>query len=130
MREFAQDLTIALQEDKPGALAGVLAVVARANLNIEGYAEIEGLVHLLTENATAARQALERAGVRVRRQRQVLVVDAPNRVGTAACIFRRIADSGINIHFSYVAAGDRVVIGADRLDELSDLGLDGDAERG
>jgi hypothetical protein len=125
MWSFAQDLTIALQEDRPGALAQVLAVLAAARLNVEGYAEIEGLVHLLPEDVTAAREVLERAGVRVRRQRAVLVVDAANEVGKAAGIFRRIADAGINIHFSYVAAGDRVVIGADRLNELADLPLDG-----
>jgi hypothetical protein len=125
MWSLAQDLTIALQEDRPGALAQVLAVLAAARLNVEGYAEIEGLVHLLPEDVTAAREVLERAGVRVRRQRAVLVVDAANEVGKAAGIFRRIADAGINIHFSYVAAGDRVVIGADRLNELADLPLDG-----
>jgi hypothetical protein len=124
MWSFAQDLTIGLQEDRPGALARVLAVLAAARLNVEGYAMIEGLLHVLAQDVTAAREALERAGVRVRRQRAVLVVEAANEVGKAAGIFRRIADAGINVHFSYVAAGDRVVIGADRLDELADLPLD------
>ncbi|HET7039129.1 MAG TPA: hypothetical protein VFH97_04535 [Gemmatimonadales bacterium] len=127
MWSFGQDLTISLQEDKPGALARVLAVLAAARLNVEGYAEIEGLLHVLADDAAAAREALERAGVRVRRQRAVLVVGAANEVGKAAGIFRRIADAGINVHFSYVAAGDRMVIGADRLNELADMPLEGGA---
>jgi hypothetical protein len=125
MVEFAEDLTVGLEEDRPGALAAVFALVARANLNIEGYAFIEGLLHVLATDASAARTALEGAGVRVRRQRKVLVVDGENRVGKAAGILLRIAEVGANVHFSYVAAGDRVVIGAERLEELAGLGLDG-----
>jgi len=125
MVQFAEDLTIALDEDRPGALAAVFAMVARANLNIEGYAFIEGLLHVLTPDASAARTTLENGGVRVRRQRKVLVVDGENRVGQAASILLRIAEVGANVHFSYVAAGDRVVIGAERLEELADLRLDG-----
>ena len=124
MVEFAQDLTISLEEDRPGALAGVFAIVARHNLNIEGYAFIEGLLHFLTRDVSAARNALEGAGIRVRRQRKVLVVPGDNQVGKAAAILGRIAEIGVNIHFSYVAAGDRVVIGAERLEELADLQLD------
>jgi hypothetical protein len=122
--EFAEDLTVGLAEDRPGALAAVLALVARANLNVEGYAFIEGLLHFLTTQPTAARSVLEGAGIRVRRQRKVLVVDGQNRVGQAASILLRIAEAGANVHFSYVAAGDRVVIGAERLEELARLELD------
>jgi hypothetical protein len=124
MVEFAQDLTVSLDEDRPGALAGLFAVVARNGLNIEGYAFIEGLLHFLTRDAPGARRALEAAGIRVRRQRDVLVVPGENQTGKAAAILLRIADAGANIHFSYVAAGDRVVIGAERLTELAGLQLD------
>ncbi|MDH3497142.1 MAG: ACT domain-containing protein [Gemmatimonadota bacterium] len=124
MTELAHDLTVNLEEDRPGALAAVLGVVARAGVNLEGYALIEGLLHFLTKDAATARSALLAAGVHVRRQRDVLVVYAENRVGAAARIFRRIADAGINVHFSYVLADNRVVIGADSLAELARLGLD------
>jgi predicted amino acid-binding ACT domain protein len=124
MVEFAEDLTVSLEQDRPGALAEVFAIVARANLNLEGYAFIEGLLHFLTRDASVARHSLEGAGIRVRRQRKVLVVDGENQVGKAAAILSRIAEIGINIHFSYVAAGDRVIIGAERLDDLADLQLD------
>jgi hypothetical protein len=124
MVEFAEDLTISLEQDRPGALGEVFRIVARANLNVEGYAFIEGLLHLLTRDASAARMALEASGIRVRRQRQVLVVDGENQIGKAAAILVRIAGAGANIFFSYVAAGDRVVIGAERQKELADLRLD------
>lgn len=125
MQELAQDLTVNLQEDRPGQIARVLGVVAAAGLNVEGYAAIEGLLHFVTLDASAARHALLRAGVLVRRQRNVLVVNAPNRVGTAARIFQRAADAAINVDFSYVAANDRVVIGTDQLEALAALDLGG-----
>jgi hypothetical protein len=123
MHEFAKDLTVNLEDDRPGKIAGVLEVVAAANVNIEGYAVIEGLLHFLTKDAATACEALLRAGIQVRRQRDVLVVYAENRVGSAARIFRRIADAGVNVHFTYVLADNRIVIGADSLAELIDLRL-------
>jgi hypothetical protein len=130
MQEFAQDVTVDLKQDQPGTLAAVLEVVAAAKLNIEGYAAIEGLLHFVTKDASAARLALQRAGVRVSRQREVLVVDAPNRVAAAARILRRIAEAGINVYFTYVAANDRVVIGAEKLEEVARLDLSGVACNG
>jgi hypothetical protein len=120
---FAQDVTVSLGDDRPGAIAHVLAVLAAADLNLEGFAVIEGLMHLVTTDASVARRALEGAGVRVRRQCDVLVVDAPNAVGAAALVFRRISDAGINVSFTYVAANDRVVIAVDRFHELAMLDL-------
>lgn len=125
MQEIAQDVTVKLGEDRPGAIAQVFEVVAGSGLNIEGYATIEGLLHFVTRDAAAARDALRRAGIRSSRQRDVLVVRAPNRVGAAARMLRRAADAGINVHFTYVAANDRIVIGAERLEALAALDLGG-----
>ncbi len=127
MHEFAQDVTVRLEEDRAGSLAGVLEVIAGAEINLEGYALIEGLLHFLTKDASAAREALEKAGVRVRRQRAVLGVHADNEIGSAARIFRRIADAELNIHFTYVLADNRIVVGADSLATLVDLQLSGAA---
>ena len=125
MHEFAQDITVSLDEDRPGALAGIFEIISRADINIEGYAVIEGLLHFLTKDGAAARDRLQQAGVRVRRQRDVFVVYVPNRVGGAAEVFRRIADAGINVHFSYVVADNRLVIGADSIAALAELRLGG-----
>ena len=123
MPKFAQDVTVSLGDDRPGAIARVLSIVAAAGQNVEGFAVIEGLMHLVTVKAAVTREALEAAGVRVRRQRDVVVVDAPNAPGSAARILGRIAAAGINVSFSYVAANDRLVIGADRLDDVAKLDL-------
>lgn len=125
MHEFAEDLTVILEEDRPGMLAEVLEIIACADVNVEGYAIIEGLLHFLTKDGSMAREVLQRAGVRVRRQREVFVVYVPNRVGGAAKVFRLIAEAGINVHFSYVLADNRLVIGADSLSTLAELQLGG-----
>ena len=90
-----------------------------------GYADIGGVVHLLTKDVTAARRALETAGIPVQRDQQVLVVQIENPPGAAAKILRRIADAGMNVHFSYVAANNRLVIGVTSLRKAADLRLGG-----
>jgi len=68
---------------------------------------------LLTGDAPAAQRALRATGIRVRGERQVIVIGVDDRPGVAAGVFRRIADAGINVEFSYVANQNRMVIGAD-----------------
>ncbi len=117
MQNLATDLTVNLQEDRPGMLAKAIEAVAKAGINIDGFAEIEGILHVLTKDAASTRRALEAAGFQVREQ-QVLVMDADDGPGVAAGIFRRIADKGVNINFTYAANNNRVVLGASDLQKI------------
>ena len=118
MAHIATDLAVTLPEDRPGMLARAVNAVSHAGLNLEGHAEMEGVVHVLTVDADAARQALEDAGFRIVREHQVLIVSVQDKPGSAANVFRRIADAKVNIRFSYLATGNRLVIAADELGEL------------
>jgi len=118
MHNLAKDLTVTLQADRPGTLAKATQAVAKAGINIDGYAEVEGILHVLTKDATPTRQALEAAGFQVRDEQQVLVIDVEDRPGVAADIFRRIADAGVNVNFTYVAANNRIVVGANNLQKV------------
>lgn len=118
MAHVATDLAVTLPEDRPGMLARAVHAVSHAGLNLEGHAEMEGVVHVLTVDADAARQALEDAGFRIVREQQVVLVPVQDTPGSAANIFRRIADAKVNIRFSYLATGNRLVIAADELGEL------------
>jgi len=118
MAHVATDLAVTLPEDRPGMLAKAVNAVSAAGLNLEGHAEMEGVVHVLTTDADAARQALEGAGFRVVREQQVVLVPVEDRPGSAASVFRRIADAKVNIRFSYLATGNRLVIAADELGDL------------
>jgi hypothetical protein len=112
MQTLARDLTITLGDDRPGALASALEAVAKANVNIEGYAESGGTLHLMTSDTKATRRALESAGLKIAREEDVVVAELVDRPGVAAGVFRQIADRNINVTFSYVATGNRIVVGA------------------
>ena len=120
MAHVATDLAVTLPDDRPGMLAKAVNAVSSAGLNLEGHAEMEGVVHVLTTDADAARGALEAAGFRIVREQQVVLVPVEDRPGSAASIFRRIADAKVNIRFSYLATRNRLVIAADELGELVD----------
>lgn len=112
MQTLARDLTVTLGDDRPGALATALEAIAKANINIEGYAESAGTLHLLTSDANSTRRALESAGLKIAREEEVVVAELVDRPGVAAGVFRQIADRNINVTFSYVATGNRIVVGA------------------
>ena len=121
MPTIAKDFTIKLQEDRPGALANAFEAVAKTGINVEGYAEIEGMLHVLTLDSAAARRAFESAGLTVAREEDVVVADVVDRPGVAANIFRQIADAKVNVTFSYVATNNRIVIGATNLAKVQEI---------
>jgi hypothetical protein len=108
----ATDLTVALAEDRPGTLARAMSAIAGAGINVEGYTEVHGVFHVLTADNASARAALVGAGFDVRGEDPVLVVQLDNRPGAAAEVLLRIADAGVNLSFSYLATGNRLVVGA------------------
>ena len=58
MHRVATDLTVKFERDQPGTLAVATEAIARAGINIDACAEIEGRLHLVTSDADAARAAL------------------------------------------------------------------------
>ncbi len=117
---MAKDLTVIL-EDRPGTLADMGEALGRAGVNIDGVAGIavdgRGVIHVLVEDAAAARSALEGAGIKVEGDRDVLVLDVEDRPGALGEVARRIANAGANIELVYLATRTRVVIGADDLEK-------------
>jgi hypothetical protein len=114
--DMSTDLTVVL-EDRPGTLAGAAEALGKAGVNIEGSCGFpcqgEGIWHVLVEDASGARVALEDAGYEVRAERDVIVTDIQDRPGTLGDLTRRIADAGVNVDLQYLATNTRVVIGAD-----------------
>ena len=116
-----RDLTVAL-EDRPGRLADLGEATGQAGINIEGLcgvrAEGGAQIHLLVEDPSAARSALEGAGFEVSDERDVLVVEVEDRPGTMAEVARKIADAGANIELAYTTFGGvKLVLGVDDLDK-------------
>jgi len=115
-----KDLTVIL-EDRPGTGADMGEALGKAGINIEGacalVVEGKGIVHILVEDAAAARRALEEAGIEVGDEREVLVLEMENRPGEGGEVMRRIANAGVNIDLSYTATNNRAVYGVDDLDK-------------
>jgi hypothetical protein len=117
---MAIDLAVIL-EDRPGTLADMGEALGKAGINIEGLcgfpSEGKGVIHILVEDGSTARRALEEAGLEVRSERQVLILDIEDRPGEFGRICRRIADAGVNIDLVYLASNTRLVVGAGDLDK-------------
>jgi hypothetical protein len=117
---MTKDLTVIL-EDRPGTLADMGEALGKAGINIEGLCgfpcEGKGVIHILVEDAAAARHALKEIGLEVRGERQVLVLEIEDRPAAFGEVSRRIANAGVNIDLAYLATNTRLILGADDLDK-------------
>ena len=118
MAHLDADLAVTLDEDRPGMLAKALGCVSGAGINIDGYAEIGGVVHVLSPNLHGARSCLETSGFRIVQEQQVVLVPVADSPGAAAAVFQKLADAHINIRYTYLATRNRLVIAADRPDDV------------
>jgi hypothetical protein len=115
------DLAVTLSEDRPGAMARAISTVASAGINIDGYTEMNGVVHILTTDLAEARRSLGKAGFHEVQEQDVVVVPVSNEPGAAARVFQRIADAHINIRYSYLATGNCLVIASSHPQQVLDL---------
>jgi hypothetical protein len=94
-------------------LARAAEAIASGGLNLDGFAEVEGILHMLTADPRSARLALEAAGLRLAAEQEVVVVVVEDRAGAAASVFGRLAEAGINVTYAYVASRNRLIIATD-----------------
>jgi hypothetical protein len=111
-----KDLEVILV-DQPGTLADALEATGNAGVNVEGGCGFacggEGIFHILVEDAAVARNALEAAGLEVRRERDVVLTSVENVPGGAGRVARRIARSGVNVDLVYLSNDGRLVLSGD-----------------
>jgi hypothetical protein len=103
-------------DNQPGALARVAAAISDAGVNISaatctGPAATAEL-HILVKHAEAAKHALGTAGVTVRGEREVVVIEADDRPGVLADLARKVAKAGVNLDLLYLATKTRIVFGS------------------
>lgn len=118
---MARDFTLVL-ENRPGMLADLGEAVGRADVNLSGGCAsvdgAEGVVHLLVEDdVEQARSAIEAAGLTVRDEREVLVIDVKDQPGTLGSYARKCAEAGVNLDLFYIATGTRLVFGAPDIEQ-------------
>ena len=112
-----KDLTVALANE-PGTLADAFETLARAGISMLAASGSvvagEGIVHILVEDEQTAREALAAAGLEVREERDVVVVDhLPEQPGTAGAVVRRVSNAGLNLDLCYLTEDGRFVLGGD-----------------
>ena len=109
------DLTVVLV-NQPGSDAAALGALGEAGVNVEGVTGSgcagEGILHVLVEDAPAARRALQGAGQTIRDERDVVVLPVEDRPGAAAAVMRRISEAGVNVDFIYLTVRGELVVGA------------------
>ena len=126
---LVKDIAVLL-ENKPGTLAELGEVLGKENINIEGLSgalyedQEEGIVHILVEESGKAYNVLERAGFKIKEQREVLVIEIKDIVkqpGSGGKLFGRLAQENINIDLIYLAENNRLIIGVDDLKKARDI---------
>ena len=79
-----KDLTV-IMDDQPGKLADLGEATGRAGVNIAGLCAMvgdgKGFIHVLVDDAEAARGALEEAGISIADEREAVVVDLHDEPG-------------------------------------------------
>jgi hypothetical protein len=116
---MATDLTMYL-DDEPGELARLGQVLGEAGVNIEGFCATtsgggQSEVHVLVEDAAAAFDALEGAGIEIATEEEVAIVAVADRPGELGQMSRKLGDAGVNIRLAYLATNTRLVFAADDL---------------
>ncbi len=108
---MARDLTVTL-ENRPGALADMGDALGRAGVNINGVSGTAGSgeVHILVDDAEAARAALASAGIQVGADSEVVKIAFEDRPGELGEIGRRVADAGANIDVVYISCDGQLVL--------------------
>jgi hypothetical protein len=109
-----KDLTV-IMEDRPGKLADLGEATGKAGVNIDGLCAMvgdgKGFIHILVQDGSAARKALEDAGIDVADEREAVVVDLHDKPGAMGEIARDLAEAGVNIDVAYtIFSGVRLVI--------------------
>ncbi len=100
--------------NRPAALGEVLAAVANHSVNVLAYCTYSDgndlIVLLITDNALAAKEALQTAGFSCKAN-SVVLVGASDEVGAAARIGMHLGMAGIEILYSYASSsgGDQFV---------------------
>jgi len=107
------ELVTMLKDDRPGELAKAVTAIANAGVNIDGYCELEGELHVVTRDPDEAKKALETVGFAVDK-REIFVIDAEDKPGFLANVLRRISAEEVNIIATYSLARTRIAFSVDQ----------------
>jgi hypothetical protein len=119
-----KDLVI-IPEDTPGVLAHLGKALGDAGVNIEAISAFtgggKGVVHVLVDDDQKALQVLQEAGWNVAAARRVAVAPLPDEPGQLGQACEKLAEAGVNIEQAYIAAGSKLVVVCEEIDEAKQV---------
>ena len=104
--------------NSPGALGRACRILGDERVNVVALTvERGGTLRMVVDNPLRAAGALEEADYRAE-QRDVLVVELPNRPGALADLAKLLAGTGVNVEYAYATAVEdqptaQVVVGVE-----------------
>ena len=111
-------------ENKPGTLAKVTEVLAKAGVNLEGIgygSGARGVLRVIPSNVDAALAALKKAKIKVKKPQEVLETRISDQPGALADLARKLAKARVNVEAFYVVGTEggqlRCVFAVDKLDK-------------
>ena len=116
-----KDLAIVL-DNRPGALADMGEALGKAGVSVEGggawVVSGKGVAHFLFEDGSAARQALEKAGIKVLAEREVVIQRLKQAIaGQLGQLARRMGDAGVNIEVMYSDHNNQLILVVDNVEK-------------
>lgn len=117
-------------ENKPGRLSAVTKILGEAGVNIRGFSiadtEDYGILRLLVDRETEAREVLRAHGFMIHESQVVLAV-VPDRPGGFAEALVTLATLKLNVEYTYATANSRIAFGVEDVPRaeaaLSDRGI-------
>ena len=120
MDQKTKDLAITLKNDRPGELAKAITAIANMQINIEGFCELDGKVHLVASDPANAKKALETVGFSVE-ESDLFVIEAEDRPGFLAEILRKVSDEEVNVIASYTLTKTRIALTVDQPARMKEI---------
>ncbi len=114
------ELATTLKQDRPGELAKAVTAIANMGINIEGFCEVDGRLHVVTSDPENARKALETVGFVVE-EREVFVIEAEDKPGFLANVLRRLSAEEINVIATYTLTKTRIAVTVDQPARVKDI---------
>lgn len=123
----AKQISVSL-ENKPGRLARLCECLAQKKINIIAISVAEtseqGVVRIVVDKPTAALKTIAKCGPMTCAERDVLLIDLPDRVGALAKMANKLAAKRINVDFVYGSTGGAggkpcIVVGAPNIEAVA-----------
>lgn len=119
MKEF-----VVYAKNKPGELARIAEALASRSVNIKAIASEnshpDAFLRIVTNDVNTARKALQQAGFKFQ-DKEILMVEMPDRPGELAKISKRLARGGVNIESIYLLEKGTVALVVDKMRKAMEL---------